>query len=44
MVMGRTGRGVAIISFVSAIEPFDEALRGRLTKTAVTRLTQALGS
>jgi hypothetical protein len=44
LVFARTGRGVALIAFVSAFEPFDESLRGQLTKTAVSRLTQALGA
>jgi hypothetical protein len=42
LVFARTGRGVAIFAFISAIKPFDEGLRRRLTKTGVDRLTQGL--
>jgi hypothetical protein len=42
LALARTGRGVSIVLFVNALEPFDDELRGKLTTTTVKRLEQAL--
>jgi hypothetical protein len=44
LVFARENRGIAILSFLDTATPFDEALRGRLTRILVTRLKAGLES